>query len=76
MGSPQQQRASLEAMAAITPTDLADDIRAATARVHVCAQAWRQSAYWRGDKLHRKAYEQVVTAAVELDSVPQVLVER
>jgi hypothetical protein len=56
--------------AAISPTDLAGDIRAAVARVYACAQAWRSSLSWRGDKFERRAYECVVIAAAEVAALP------
>jgi hypothetical protein len=64
---------TVEELAAVTPADLASDIRTATAKVHTSARAWRSSPSWRGDKLHRKAYELVAVAGVELDSLPEPL---
>jgi hypothetical protein len=67
--SPDPRRA-LEELAAITPAQLADEIRAATAEVYLRAQAWRRSAKWRNDKLDRRAYERVAVAVAELDALP------
>lgn len=69
--APDAQRASIETLAATTPAELADEIRTASARIYACAQAWRNSASWRGDKLDRKAYERLIAAVLELDSMPQ-----
>jgi hypothetical protein len=65
---PQQVLADL---AAITPAELADEIRAAAATVYARAQVWRRSSDFRGDRLHRKAYEVVALAVAELDAVPE-----
>jgi hypothetical protein len=61
---------SLEVLATVSPGELADGVRAATAHIYVCAQAWRSSSAWRGDKLQRKVYDCVVAAVAELDTVP------
>ena len=68
---PPDLQVTLEDLAAVTPADLAHEITAATARVHACAQAWRNSASWRGDKLHAKAYDQVISSVAAVDSLPQ-----
>ena len=68
---PPDLHVSIEDLAAVTPAELAGEITAATARVRACAEAWRNSPSWRGDKLHRKAYDQVTRAVAEMDSLPQ-----
>ncbi len=58
-------------LAAITPAELADEIRAAAATVYARAQAWRRSPNFQGDRVHRKAYEVVAFAVAELEGVPE-----
>lgn len=70
MSSPASEQRAIENLAATTPTELANDLRTATTRVHACAEAWRSSPSWRGDKLHRKAYEQLAAAITEFRSLP------
>jgi len=65
-------RTSIADVAATSPTKLADDVRAAARRVYICAQVWRGSPSWRGDKRQRKAYESVVAAIAELDATSEV----
>ena len=69
---PRDSRTSVEDLAATAPAELAGEIRTATARVYACAQTWRSSPSWRGDKLDRKAYESIVAAAAEVDATPEV----
>ena|SRR5947209_7023863 len=68
--APEDPQQVIRDLAEITPAELADDIRAAAAAVYARAQAWRRSPTFRGDRLHRKAYEVVVVAIAELDAVP------
>ena len=63
-------RETVEALATVSPSEMADDIRAATADVYAYAQAWRSSPSWHGDKLQRKAYDCVAVAVAELDAIP------
>jgi hypothetical protein len=74
--TPDAERASIETLAATTPAELADEIRTATAHIYACAQAWRSSTSWRGDKLDLKAYERLIAAVLELDSVPRATTYR
>ncbi|MBO0880080.1 MAG: hypothetical protein J2P17_06920 [Mycobacterium sp.] len=67
---PDEDRDADADLAATSPTELSRDVRAAVGRVYACAQAWRSSPSWRGDKFERWAYECVVIAAAEVAALP------
>ena len=70
---PRDARTNITDLASTTPAQLADDVHAATSRVYACAQRWRTSPSWRGDKPQRKAYECIAVAISELHASPDVL---
>ena len=61
----------MEALASVTPAQLAEEIRSAARDVYRCGQAWRRSADWSGDKLARKGYELIAVAVATLDALPE-----
>jgi hypothetical protein len=74
--SPHDPQRGLEDLAAVTPAQLAGEIRTAAADVYLCAQAWRSSAKWRGDKLDRKGYEVIAIAVADLNVAPEPATHR
>jgi hypothetical protein len=74
--APHDPQRKLEHLAAIPPVQLAGEIRAATADAYLCAQAWRRSPKWRGDKHDRKGYEVIAVAVANLSVVPEPATHR
>ncbi len=62
---------SLRDLAALTPTQLANEIREDAAAVRTHAEAWRNSARWQGDKLDHRAYELIVRVTATLEAIPE-----
>jgi hypothetical protein len=62
---------ALRELASLTPAQLAAEIRCNAADVNAQAEAWRSSPEWNGDERDRAAYETVVQAIGELDTIPE-----
>src|SRR5207248_2120009 len=62
---------ALRDLAALTPAQLAGEIRADAGQVYTAAQAWRRSPQWTGSKQDRKAYDSIAVMKAELDALPE-----
>jgi hypothetical protein len=67
----QAEDQALRDLAALTPAQLADEIRADAAEVYTRAQAWRRSPEWTGDKHDRSSYDTIAAVKAELDALPE-----
>jgi hypothetical protein len=65
------QDPTIRDLAALTPGQLAAEVRADAAEVYARAQAWRASPQWTGDKQDRKAYDSIAVMIAELDALPE-----
>jgi hypothetical protein len=62
---------ALRELAALTPAQLANEIRTDAAEVYARAQTWRRSSTWTGDKHDCKAYDSIAVMKAELDALPE-----
>jgi hypothetical protein len=73
MPPPQEPGDAIRDLAALTPSELDADIRAAAIEVYVRIEAWRASACWSNGREDRRGYAAAVLAIADVDDLPEAV---